>query len=483
MLAEYIKQLCEENHLDLTLLKTKEDRIQALQMLPNLRDAGLNLNNSSREKPVETFNVKLKGFHVLTSDDDVECYLSTFERLCIKHDIPEANWTIILESFLTGKAQRAYFALTENEKEDYQLVKESVLYAYQLTPSTYREKFRNASKNSSETFRQFSSRLFLYLRRWLNPSDDLLSSKGSQITVFTDHKALVWMLRNKALKGKLVRWALRLQEFDYTVHYRPGIQNMIPDALSRAPQICSIDYDSNVCFHEDCKGDPSNVVNWVQCDSCDKWYHCRCLKITKEEADDLDPYVCVKCELEVEKPESAQALKENCKVQSVLPDRNQFILHQQKDPALLRISSKLESNSANDDGIHKQYVLEEGVLKYVDLTTGVKKVVVPTKLVQDVIIHFHCTPTCPHLGVKKTVERVKDSYWWKGLRKDVEDFIKRCRTCQLVKPVYQKPQGFMRSTTSMYPWEVIAMDLMGPFSTESRGKHVYYGHNRSFFKV
>ncbi|KAJ8045686.1 hypothetical protein HOLleu_08736 [Holothuria leucospilota] len=247
--------------------------------------------------------------------------------------------------------------------------------------------------------------------------------EGSQITVFTDHKALVWMLRNKALKGKLVRWALRLQEFDYTVHYRPGIQNMIPDALSRAPQICSIDYDSNVCFHKDCKGDPSNVVNWVQCDSCDKWYHCRCLKITKEEADDLDPYVCVKCELEVEKPESAQALKENCKVQSVLPDRNQFILHQQKDPALLRISSKLESNSANDDGIHKQYVLEEGVLKYVDLTTGVKKVVVPTKLVQDVIIHFHCTPTCPHLGVKKTVERVKDSNWVERVNRNLVSML------------------------------------------------------------
>ena len=115
--------------------------------------------------------------------------------------------------------------------------------------------------------------------------------EGSHITVLTDHKALVWMLRNSALKGKLVRWALRLQEFDYTVHYRPGIQNMIPDALSRAPQICSIDYDSNVCFHEDCIGDPSKVVNWVQCDACDKWYHCRCLNLTKEEADNLDLYM------------------------------------------------------------------------------------------------------------------------------------------------------------------------------------------------
>ena len=179
MLADYIKQLCEENHLDLAVLKGKEERIQALQLLPNLRDVGLGLNlANSRKKPVEAFNDKLKGFHALSSDDDVECYLSTFERLCGKYDIPEDHWSIVLEAYLTGKAQQAYYALTEKEKLDYRLVKESVLYAYKLTPGTYREKFRTSSKISSETFRQFSSRLCLYLRRWLNPTDELLYQEG-----------------------------------------------------------------------------------------------------------------------------------------------------------------------------------------------------------------------------------------------------------------------------------------------------------------
>ncbi|PIK45755.1 protease, reverse transcriptase, ribonuclease H, integrase [Apostichopus japonicus] len=41
----------------------------------------------------------------------------------------------------------------------------------------------------------------------------------SHTTVFTDHQALVWLLRNSALKGKLARWALKLEEFVYTVHY------------------------------------------------------------------------------------------------------------------------------------------------------------------------------------------------------------------------------------------------------------------------
>ncbi|ETP30957.1 hypothetical protein F442_20130 [Phytophthora nicotianae P10297] len=37
------------------------------------------------------------------------------------------------------------------------------------------------------------------------------------------------------LTGKLHRWALTLQEYDFEVEYRPGSTNVVADALSRAP--------------------------------------------------------------------------------------------------------------------------------------------------------------------------------------------------------------------------------------------------------
>ena len=104
--------------------------------------------------------------------------------------------------------------------------------------------------------------------------------------------------------------------------------------------------------------------------------------------------------------------------------------------------------------------------------TNEKRVVVPKELVPSVIFHFHGTPTCPHFGIRKTVKRICGNYWWKNLRHDVEIFIKRCRSCQLVKPVYQKPAGFMQSTTSMLPWETLAMDLIGPLP-ESKCGNIY----------
>lgn len=56
---------------------------------------------------------------------------------------------------------------------------------------------------------------------------------GSQFTVRSDHHSLQWLMR--AQKGRLARWALRLQEFNMDIQFRPGKGNPHADALSRNP--------------------------------------------------------------------------------------------------------------------------------------------------------------------------------------------------------------------------------------------------------
>lgn len=58
---------------------------------------------------------------------------------------------------------------------------------------------------------------------------------GRRFTIVTDHAALKWLMTSPNLTGKLHRWALTLQEFDFDVEYRPGSTNVVADALSRAP--------------------------------------------------------------------------------------------------------------------------------------------------------------------------------------------------------------------------------------------------------
>lgn len=56
---------------------------------------------------------------------------------------------------------------------------------------------------------------------------------GHKFRIITDHKPLTWIMSLKEPNSKLVRWRLKLEEFDYEVIYKKGKLNTNADALSR----------------------------------------------------------------------------------------------------------------------------------------------------------------------------------------------------------------------------------------------------------
>jgi hypothetical protein len=58
---------------------------------------------------------------------------------------------------------------------------------------------------------------------------------GRAFTIITDHAALKWLMTRTNPAGRLHRWSLTLQEYDFEIVYRTGSTNVIADALSRAP--------------------------------------------------------------------------------------------------------------------------------------------------------------------------------------------------------------------------------------------------------
>ena len=56
---------------------------------------------------------------------------------------------------------------------------------------------------------------------------------GKSFILVTDHQALQYLASSRALNRSLTRWALFLQDFSFTIKYRPGKLNNNVDGLSR----------------------------------------------------------------------------------------------------------------------------------------------------------------------------------------------------------------------------------------------------------
>ena len=56
---------------------------------------------------------------------------------------------------------------------------------------------------------------------------------GTTVQVETDHQPLVSLIHKSHPPGRLLRWALALQEYRFTMTYRRGITNIVADSLSR----------------------------------------------------------------------------------------------------------------------------------------------------------------------------------------------------------------------------------------------------------
>lgn len=80
-----------------------------------------------------------------------------------------------------------------------------------------------------------------------------------------------------------------------------------------------------------------------------------------------------------------------------------------------------------------------------------------------------CHDDAGHLGVEKTLERMKRNYWFAGMRRFVTKYIKACLNCAYYKHSAGKKQCKLNNIEKTpVPFHTIHIDHVGPFETSRK---------------
>ena len=248
---------------------------------------------------------------------------------------------------------------------------------------------------------------------------------GKKFYVHTDHGSLSWLMSVKDPTGRLARWALRLQQYDFDIIHRPGVANGNADALSRrrysstvsSPPLTSIDF-------------PVAVLG----DSC--------------------------------------------------PPPNILYDLQRKDPDLAAIIAYLESSELPESdskaralllSIDSFYLDSNGILCHLwspgkcRVKSLCTQVVIPSSLRYELLVALHDDPTAGHLGPDKTYEKVRLRYYWTGMYKDIEHWCHSCIDCAMKKTPRNKSKAPLLPIPIEGAFDRLAVDILGPFPVSDNG--------------
>ena len=258
---------------------------------------------------------------------------------------------------------------------------------------------------------------------------------GSKFTIRSDHSALQWLHNLRDPEGQLARWLARLGQYDYHITHRPGDRHINADALSRRP--CSS--DCRYCA----KREP--FIRGV----------CRTMKIAPASLDpgNLDIRSAQRMDPEV------SPLLSFLQQGSRKPDWGQVATESQ---ATKLYWAQWEQLRMSDGILQRHWEPRDG-------TEGKWLNVIPQSLRDSMLAEAHGSVSSGHMGIKKTLQRLRKRSYWVGMRRDVQEWCRMCDVCAAKKGPPRTPQAPLQIVGVGAPMQRVAVDIAGPFPVSSAG--------------
>ena len=231
---------------------------------------------------------------------------------------------------------------------------------------------------------------------------------GRPFHLVTDHAPLQWLSAQK-MEGMLCRWALAMQEYDFTIKYRKGSQNSNADALSRLEMPSMLNVNAAISLSLS----PAKVEIYG-----------------------------------AQKQDTVLKEVRKALLNSTTPPRNTLW----NTYPLRRYKQLWSQITLVDDIICRSYC--PGPSNEV-----ISVPLIPIALQKDALIRNHDNPSAGHQGGEKTLQRLRQEAYWVNMAQDVEKHCQECLKCQQSKQ--PKPtRAPMTSIPIGRPWEMIAVDIL-----------------------
>jgi len=227
-----------------------------------------------------------------------------------------------------------------------------------------------------------------------------LEGPKHQVTVYTDHENLRFFTTSKELVRRQIRWSEELSSFNCKIVYRKGSENERADALSRRTDYMKgIKKERHAILQENPDG--TLGVN-------------RLAATTVGWASEFE-----------------DSLKDALT----------------RDPTALAVATDVDQTGEWDH--------DDGLLLYQGL------IYVPTSLRTELLQIHHDLPQAGHPGVSKMNQTIRAKYYFPGMGKAIDDYVRRCNTCRRSKHDRHRPYGLLQPLkVPERPWRSLAMDFI-----------------------
>jgi len=110
-----------------------------------------------------------------------------------------------------------------------------------------------------------------------------------------------------------------------------------------------------------------------------------------------------------------------------------------------------------EEGTVPDFSLTDGILRFRNRLCVANKPELKRELLQE----SHNSSFSLRPGSTKIYQDLRTHYWWRGMKKDIAEYVARCLASQQVKLEHQRPGGLLQPLPiPVWKWEHITMDFV-----------------------